>query len=128
MLPLLPFAAGLLAGAVAVRLMRSEGTRAGLEKLQDKTRGGLGKAQDKLRDATLSGLSAVENSSAAMRRRLSAGKDAAPQAAVPAQPDAPSALDAAPAKPKRAPARTAGTSRKRTGKTSAGDATPDSAS
>lgn len=120
MLPLLPFAAGLLAGVVAVRLMRSDGTRAGLEKLQEKTRDGLGKAQDKLRDATLSGLSAVEASSAAARQRLSAGKDEAARAVTPVEAGTPQQADAATAKPRRAP-------RKRADKTT-GKASPDSAS
>lgn len=76
MLPLLPFAAGLVAGAIAVRLLRNEKTRDGLDKVQEKARLGLEKAQESLRGATISGLSAVESSSAAMKRRLSAGKAA----------------------------------------------------
>lgn len=83
MLPLLPFAAGLLAGAVAVKLLRAPRTREELDKVQDKARHGLEKAQDKLRDAAISGLAAVENSSAAMKLRLSAARaetsEAAPQ-------------------------------------------------
>lgn len=74
MLPLLPFAAGLLAGAVAVKLLRAPRTREELDKVQDKARHGLEKAQDKLRDAAISGLAAVENSSAAMKLRLSAAR------------------------------------------------------
>lgn len=59
MLPLLPFAAGLLAGAAAVKLLRS-----------DKARAGLGKAQESLREATVSGLAAIEHSSATMKQAL----------------------------------------------------------
>jgi len=60
MFPLLPFVAGMAAGAVVVKLLRSDSARAGLDK-----------AQDKIRQATVSSLAAIENSSAAMRERLS---------------------------------------------------------
>lgn len=104
MLPLLPFAVGLVTGAIVVKLLRNEKTRDGLEKVQEKARIGLEKAQDKLRDATISGLAAVESSSAAMKRRLSADKAAmeetAPEVNLPAetaadQPAAPEANQAA---------------------------------
>ena len=60
MLPLLPFVAGAAAGAFAVKLWRT-----------DKARTGLDQAQEKLRQATVSSLTAIEHSSAAMRDRLS---------------------------------------------------------
>lgn len=68
MLPLLPFAAGLLAGAVSVKLLRS-----------DKTRDGLNAAKSRLRAATVSGLNKLEHSTAAVRERL-ASADEAPAA------------------------------------------------
>lgn len=69
MLPLLPFAAGLLTGAVVVKLWR-----------KDKTSLQLDTARDKIREATVSGLSRLESSSARMRDRLSAVEATAPAA------------------------------------------------
>lgn len=108
MFPLLPFAAGVLAGAVALRLLKTERTRSGLEK-----------AQDRLRDATVSGLEAIEHASARAREKLAsapgdtaerevetaaaaqaAGEASAPAARKPAprrrKPKAPVARSAAP--------------------------------
>lgn len=73
---LAPFAAGVIMGAAALRLFRSGKTGAGLEK-----------AQDRLRDATVSGLQAIENASARARARLGehaddAGSGSAPGAAA----------------------------------------------
>jgi len=61
MFPLFPFAAGVLAGAVALRLLKNERTRSGLEK-----------AQDRLRGATVSSLEAIEHASARAREKLAA--------------------------------------------------------
>lgn len=61
MLPLLPFAAGIATGALAIKLWRNQTTRAGIDK-----------AQDKLRQATVSGLEAIEHSSAKVRAKLAA--------------------------------------------------------
>lgn len=61
MFPLFPFVAGVLTGAVALRLIRTDRTRAGLEK-----------AQERLRDATVSSLEALESASARARKRLGA--------------------------------------------------------
>ncbi|MCG5501813.1 hypothetical protein [Ectothiorhodospira lacustris] len=67
---LIPFAAGAVVGALAVRLLRT-----------DKTRQGLEKAQDTLREATVSSLSSIEHVSARARKRLEnesqPGKDGA---------------------------------------------------
>lgn len=97
MFPLLPFAAGVLAGAVALRLMKADKAKAGLEK-----------AQDRLRDATVSSLEAIEQASARARQRLAG---AAAEAAEPeaAEPEAPAAkADAAESTPAaKAPARRA---------------------
>ncbi|SEP69167.1 hypothetical protein SAMN05421693_103114 [Ectothiorhodospira magna] len=56
---LIPFAAGAVVGALAVRLLRTKTTQQGLEK-----------AQDTLREATVSSLSSIENASARARKRL----------------------------------------------------------
>lgn len=72
MFHLLPFAAGLLAGAAAIKLIRD-----------DKAKSGLEKAQDRLREATVSSLTAIEQSSARLRGRL-AGEGGASAAAEPA--------------------------------------------
>lgn len=82
MLPLIPFAAGLLAGAAAIRLLRSDRARTGLSKARtglDKARAGLDQAQEKLRGAAISGLTAIEATSARARERL-ATQDEAPAA------------------------------------------------
>lgn len=71
MFPLLPFAVGLLTGAAGVRLLRNESAKKQLAK-----------AQDRLREATVSGLNAIENSSARLRTRLDPSDDAAPSAAA----------------------------------------------
>ncbi|NUQ50426.1 MAG: hypothetical protein HUU27_10990, partial [Phycisphaerae bacterium] len=63
MFPLLPFVAGVLTGAVALRLIKT-----------DRTKSGLDKAQDKLRDATVSSLEAIEHASARARMRLTAAE------------------------------------------------------
>lgn len=88
MFPLLPFVAGVLTGAVALRLIKT-----------DRTKSGLDKAQDKLRDATVSSLEAIEHASARARMRLTAAE--AEQDTGPAP--APAAAPAAPAVRKRAP-------------------------
>lgn len=119
MLPLLPFAAGLLAGAVAIRLLRNAKTREGLDKVQDKARHGLEKTQDKLRDAAISGLAAVENSSSALKQRLSAAKADAPQDAP--QPAASPAESVPPAAVAKAPRRKSTTVRKAGAKTPGAD-------
>jgi len=67
MLPLLPFVAGLAAGALALKLWRT-----------DKSSLKLDKAQETIRNATVSSLAAIEQSSAKMRKKLSA--DTAPDA------------------------------------------------
>lgn len=112
MLPLLPFALGLLTGATAIRLLKSDSARSGL----DKAKSGLGKAQDHLRDAAVSGLAAIEHSSARARDRLSGRPEAAAAAATPAVEPAAEAA----AKPAPKPRRKAAAPRKRTPKAAAG--------
>jgi len=70
MIPLLPFAAGLLAGAAVVKLWRN-----------DKAQAGIDSAREKLREATVAGLSRLENSTARVRDRLAVSEEAAPPVA-----------------------------------------------
>lgn len=63
MIRFVPFALGLLAGAVAVNVARSATVRRGSEK-----------ARNALHQATVDGLNAIEHSSAKMRARLDAGE------------------------------------------------------
>ena len=92
MFPLFPFVAGVLTGAVALRLIKTDKTKAGLDKAQDK-------AQDKLRDATVSSLEAIEHASARARKRLTAAEADEDGESMPAEAAEPSA----PAARKRAP-------------------------
>ena len=70
MLPLLTFASGIVAGIVGVKLLKNAKTPQSLHDLGDKARGGLDKAGAGLRDVTVSGLSAIEKSTAGLRARL----------------------------------------------------------
>lgn len=95
MFPLFPFVAGVLTGAVALRLIKT-----------DKTKAGLDKAQDKLRDATVSSLEAIEHASARARKRLTAAEadeDGESMPAQAAEPSAPAARKRAPRAAKAAP-------------------------
>ncbi|HPE03998.1 MAG TPA: hypothetical protein P5537_06845 [Thauera sp.] len=95
MFPLFPFVAGVLTGAVALRLIKT-----------DKTKAGLDKAQDKLRDATVSSLEAIEHASARARKRLTAAEadeDGESMPAEAAEPSAPAARKRAPRAAKAAP-------------------------
>ncbi|WP_332672928.1 hypothetical protein [Aromatoleum sp.] len=68
MFPLLPFAAGLLTGAVATRLLKV-----------DKARTSFNKAQDRVREATVSSLAAIEHTSAELRAKLIRGAEEFPE-------------------------------------------------
>lgn len=79
--PLLTFTAGILAGVAAVRWLKDEKTRSSLDAAEarardvaDQTgaavRGRLDQVQESLRGAALSGLTAVEQSSARLRAKL----------------------------------------------------------
>ncbi len=95
MFPLFPFVAGVLTGAVALRLIKTDQTKAGLDK-----------AQDKLRDATVSSLEAIEHASARARKRLTAAEadeDGESMPAEAAEPSAPAARKRAPRAAKAAP-------------------------
>ena len=92
MFPLLPFAAGLLTGAVAARLLKV-----------DKARTSFNKAQDRVREATVSSLAAIEHTSAELRAKLNRGSEELresdsgwpPQSETAAQPERESAAEAA---------------------------------
>lgn len=88
MLPVLTFAAGLIVGAAGYRALKKSKSSVNFRAAGDAARDGLGKAQSGLRQAAVSGLSAVERSSANLRVKLET---------VPAEADEPvSAADAAP--------------------------------
>ncbi|MFT3759642.1 hypothetical protein [Thauera sp.] len=107
MFPLLPFVAGVLTGAVALRLAKADKTKAGVEAGVEKARAGMEKAQGTLRGAAVSSLEAIENASARARKRLSAEEAPAADAvedAAPADAGAPEQAEKpAPARRKRAP-------------------------
>jgi len=71
MFHLIPFAVGVVAGAVVLQLIRT-----------DKTKQGLEKAQGKLRGATVSSLEAIEGASARARARLAEKQEVAPEEAA----------------------------------------------
>jgi len=70
MLPFLTFAGGIVAGIVGVKLLKQVKPPESLGNLGDKARSGLDKAGAGLRDATVTGLSAIEKSTAKMRTKL----------------------------------------------------------
>ncbi len=71
MLPLLPFVAGLVTGAVTIKLWRNDKTSQTLGNAKVKTAETIENARTRLRKATVNGLSRLESSSAAMREKLS---------------------------------------------------------
>lgn len=100
MLPVLTFAAGLIVGAAGYRALKKSKSSVNLRAAGDAARDGLGKAQSGLRQAAVSGLSAVERSSANLRVKLetvpaeaeepvsaaAAAPEAAPEASAPVAP------------------------------------------
>lgn len=115
MFPLLTFASGLLAGIVGVRVLKSVKVPAGmgaatatqLGTIGDKARHGLDKAQTGLRQASVSGLTAVEKSSASLREKLAAAPEAptVPESAVIEEPPVAAAAEPPKAKAARKPTR-----------------------
>lgn len=99
MLPLLTFASGVIAGAIGVRMVKNAKAKAD-PKIADlkavdvkaAAREGAGKAQTAVREAAVSGLLAIERTSAGLRSRLATPVDAAAQEPVEEAP-----VDAAPA-------------------------------
>lgn len=88
MLPVLTFASGLIAGIVGVQMLKKA-------KLADRPdpAARLDKAQAGLRQAAVSGLAAVEKSSACLRAKLTPAET--PDVAAPAEPVAADATSAA---------------------------------
>lgn len=97
MLPLLTFASGVIAGAIGVRMVKNAKAKAD-PKIADlratnlkaadvkaAAREGAGKAQTAVREAAVSGLLAIERTSAGLRSRLATPVEEAPVAAVPAE-------------------------------------------
>lgn len=92
MLPLLTFASGIVAGILGVRLLKNPRRPTPLKQLGHTALGGLGRAGEGLREATLSGLSAIEKSSASLRAQLAAPPEASGLEEVDApSPDVPAA-------------------------------------
>lgn len=83
--PLLTFTTGILAGIFGVKLLNkaTPPAAAQLGTIGGKARDGLAQAQSGLRDATVTGLAAIERSSANLRAKL------APAASEPAEPAKP---------------------------------------
>jgi hypothetical protein len=89
MLPLLTFASGLIAGIVGVRLVKSVTAPSGPRAAATARLGTIGdKAQTGLRQATVSGLTVIEKSSANLRAKLTPVPPAPPQAVTPDEPEA----------------------------------------
>lgn len=118
MYPLLIFATGLVVGAAGTRLLKGANgpLKAKAAAATEKAQGGVEKAQEAVRDAALSGLSAIERTSARLRTKLTpepadeaAGEPAAaPSVEAVAETAAPAA-EAAPAEPEPPAPRPAGT-------------------
>lgn len=87
MLPLLPFALGILTGATAIKLVRSSKAKAGLQR-----------AQASIREATVSSLTAIETTSARARDKL-----ASPAAVAEPAPVVAPAVVESPARPAAKP-------------------------
>lgn len=97
MLPLLTFASGLIAGAIGVRMMKTAKAKAdpriadlratalGAVDVKAAAREGAGKAQTAVREAAVSGLLAIERTSAGLRSRLATPAGEAPVEAAPAE-------------------------------------------
>ena len=94
MFPLIPFAVGILTGVAAVKLVRNEKAKKGLES-----------AQEHLQSATVSGLAAIEQSSARLRHRLEAPNEAETSVEDAGEEDA--VVEAKPVARRRAPAKKA---------------------
>lgn len=103
MYPLLPFAVGLLTGAVGIRLLKAGKARATLDK-----------AQERLREATVSSLSAIEHSSAHLRARLATDAEPPLEPAAQAQAATPEAESKVQSKSKVTPESKAAPRRRRT--------------
>ncbi|UKJ76671.1 hypothetical protein [Azospirillum brasilense] len=98
MLPLLTFASGVIAGAIGVRMVKNAKANPKIADLKSvdvkaAAREGAGKAQTAVREAAVTGLLAIERTSAGLRSRLATPVDAAAEEPVEEAP-----ADMAPAK------------------------------
>lgn len=114
--PLLTFAGGLIAGIIGIRVLNKAAAPAAarLDGLGGKARQGLDQAGESLRGAAVTGLSAIEKSSAGLRAKLAAVEPAGTAASEPAAKPA-----AKTARPRKAAAPKA-----KTAEPAAGGATP----
>lgn len=100
MLPLLTFASGVIAGAIGVRMVKNAKAKAD-PKIADlratdvkavdvkaAAREGAGKARTAVREAAVTGLLAIERTSAGLRSRLATPVEEAPAEAAPVEADA----------------------------------------
>ncbi|NUB16016.1 hypothetical protein GAY28_27750 [Azospirillum brasilense] len=92
MLPLLTFASGVIAGAIGVRMVKNAKAKADpkiadLKSIDVKAaaREGSGKAQTAVREAAVTGLLAIERTSAGLRSRPATPVEEAPVGAAPAE-------------------------------------------
>ncbi len=118
MYPLLIFATGLVVGAAGARLLKGANgpLKAKATAATEKAQCGVEKAQEAVRDAAVSGLSAIERTSARLRTKLT--PEPADEAAGEPAPEAPAetvaetaapATEAAPTEPERPAPPPAGT-------------------
>jgi hypothetical protein len=108
MVPLLPFAVGLLAGVVGVKALKKAKTPEALGTLSQGARDGVERASSGLKDAAVSGLSALERSSASLRAKLenpsAQAEDGAPEGPEePSEEDAIAEVEDGTAKPEQGP-------------------------
>ncbi len=118
MLPLLTFASGVIAGAIGVRMVKkakadpmiADLKAADLKAADVKAaaREGAGKAQTAVREAAVSGLLAIERTSAGLRSRLATPAEEAPAEAALAEAEPPKDDAAEPAKDETPPASPSG--------------------
>ncbi len=101
MLHLLPFLAGLVTGAVTIKLWRNDKTSQTLENAKVKASETLENAKVKIREATVSGLSRLETSTAAMREKLTV-VEVASDAAAPEEKPAPTPAAKKTSRPRKA--------------------------
>ncbi|HYG85241.1 MAG TPA: hypothetical protein VD978_03200 [Azospirillum sp.] len=91
MYPLLTFASGLIAGAVGLRLLKSvqapkdlkAATLSGIGTVGAKAQSGVDLAQTAVREAAVSGLSAIEKTSAHLRSKLTTAPEEPPSEHTP---------------------------------------------
>ena len=115
MLPLLTFASGVIAGAIGVRMVKNAKAKADptiadlratnlkATDVKAAAREGAGKAQTAVREAAVTGLLAIERTSAGLRSRLATPVEEAPVEAAPVEAEAAKEDTAEPVKTEPAP-------------------------